>query len=264
MAVGGETQSATGQHQQTRKWHIATDSNKHGYRAAVILFPLSIRSQLSALLLCRPLVNSERDSDLDIWKHYHRKGHDSGGGAIAVGDRLTHPVYRIYSSLVVEVLCHCGRWCARGHARPTEWGSACSGRPGQHVEEQGTCASRTRKRSEAGCGRPEDGGVWATKTVKRPPQQPAQPHGTSCHIQHSPGTPTTGLHERGNDTSRSTGRSGRQKAATRRNMRREERVTVQAPVKKQQPDGMLHMGRMGGREGRSRFGAPAYPSGASV
>ena len=28
------------------------------------------------------------------------------------------------------------------------------------------------------------------------------------HIQHSPSTPTTGLHERGNDTSRSTGRSG--------------------------------------------------------
>ena len=35
--------------------------------------------------------------------------------------------------------------------------------------------SRTRKRSEAGCGRPEDGGVWTAKTVKRPLQQPAQP-----------------------------------------------------------------------------------------
>ena len=50
------------------------------------------------------------------------------------------------------------------------------------------------------------------------------------HIQHSPNTPTTGLRERGNDTSKSTGRSGRQNAATRRNMRREERVTVQGPV----------------------------------
>ena len=39
-----------------------------------------------------------------------------------------------------------------------------------------------------------------------------------CHIQHSPNTPNTGLRECGNDTSRSTGRSGRQKAATRRNM----------------------------------------------
>ena len=54
--------------------------------------------------------------------------------------------------------------------------------------------------------------------------------------------PTTGLRERGNDTSKSTGRSGRQKVATRRNMRREERVTVQGPVKEQQPDGMSHRG----------------------
>ena len=60
------------------------------------------------------------------------------------------------------------------HARPTEWGSVCGG-PGQRVEEQGTWASRTRKHSEAGCGRPEDGGVCTAKTVKRPPQQPAQP-----------------------------------------------------------------------------------------
>ena len=65
---------------------------------------------------------------------------------------------------------------------------------------------------------------------------------TPCHIQHSPGTPTTGLRERGNDTSKSTGRSSRQKAATLGNMRREERVTVQGPVKQQQPDGMSHRG----------------------
>ena len=61
------------------------------------------------------------------------------------------------------------------HARPTEWGSVRGGRPGQRVEEQGTWASRTRKHSQAGCGRPEDGGVGTAKTVKRPPQQPAQP-----------------------------------------------------------------------------------------
>ena len=48
--------------------------------------------------------------------------------------------------------------------------------------------------------------------------------------------------ERGNDTSRSTGRSGRQNAATRRNMRREERVTVQGPVKKQQNPTECHTG----------------------
>ena len=46
----------------------------------------------------------------------------------------------------------------------------------------------------------------------------------TCHIQHSPGTPTKGLCERGNDSSKSTGCSGRQKATTRRNMRREEWV----------------------------------------
>ena len=61
------------------------------------------------------------------------------------------------------------------HAQPTERGSVCGGWPGQRVEEQGTWASRTRKCSEAGCGWPEDGGVWTAKTVKQPPQQPAQP-----------------------------------------------------------------------------------------
>ena len=61
------------------------------------------------------------------------------------------------------------------------------------------------------------------------------------NIQHSPSTPTTGLRELGNDT-RSTGRSGRQNTATRRNMRRDERVSVQGPVKKLQPDGMSHGG----------------------
>ena len=70
-------------------------------------------------------------------------------------------------------------------------------------------------------------------------------HGTRRN-QHSPSTPTTGLRERRNDTSMSTGRSGGQNAATRRNMRRKERVTVQGPVKKQQPDGMSHQGGGGG------------------
>ena len=65
-------------------------------------------------------------------------------------------------------------------------------------------------------GRGGGPGKWA--------QMPPPP----CHIQHSPGTPTTGLRARGNDTSKSTGRSGRQ--------------TVQGPVKKQQPDGMSRRG----------------------
>ena len=91
--------------------------------------------------------------------------------------------------------------------------------------------------------------MGTAKTVKRPPQPPirqllgaADVQTASRHIQHSPGTPTTGLRERGNDTRRSTGRSGRQNAAPRRNMRRDERVTVQGPGKKQQPNGMSHGG----------------------
>ena len=49
------------------------------------------------------------------------------------------------------------------------------GRSGQRVEEQGPWASHTQKHSEAGYGRPVDGGAWTANTVKRPPQQPAQP-----------------------------------------------------------------------------------------
>ena len=85
------------------------------------------------------------------------------------------------------------------------------------------------------------GGGWG-RAPHPPPTPPLTQRGTSCHIQHSPNTPTTGLRERRNDTSKSTGRSSRQNAATRRNMRRAEWVTVQGPVKKQQPDGMSHRG----------------------
>ena len=86
----------------------------------------------------------------------------------------------------------CGKeWWATQEKEPPaklEWAeprttaqSGCSvNHPGHHAE-QGTWGSRTQNHREAGCGRPEDGGVWAAKTVKRPPQQPAQPS-----------TPTTG------------------------------------------------------------------------
>ena len=74
----------------------------------------------------------------------------------------------------------------------------------------------------------------------------------------SPGTPTTGLRERRNNTSRSTGRSGRQNAATRRNMRREERVTVQGPVKKQRPHRMSQRGGGGGIPARTARGGAGH------
>ena len=102
-------------------------------------------------------------------------------------------------------------------------------------------------------GRPVGRGVWTAKTVKRPRQQPAHPQYAnywapltrkrhtmphSAQPQHTNyWAPRTRKRH-----SQSTGRSGRQKVATRRNMRREERVTVQGPVKEQQPDGMSHRG----------------------
>ena len=73
--------------------------------------------------------------------------------------------------------------------------------------------------------------------VKRPPQQPAQP----------PVHPATGPCYRGNDTTRNAGRSDRQNAFTRRSTQREERVTVQGPVKKPQPDERSHGGGGGQR-----------------
>ena len=127
------------------------------------------------------------------------------------------------------------------------------GRSGQRVEEQGTWASHTQKHSEAGYGRPVDRGAWTAKTVKRPRQQPAHPQFANYwapltrkwHIPPHPAQPRHTNRERGNNTSRSTGHSSRQKAATRHNMRREERVTVQGPVRKQQPNGMSHRGGTG-------------------
>ena len=108
------------------------------------------------------------------------------------------------------------------------------------------------------------GAAWAAKTVERPPQQPAQPPARqllgTANAQTAPaatGTApahqTTGLRERGNDTGRSTGRSGRQNAATRRNMRREERVTVQGPVPEFLPGGG------GAQTGQGTRYAPHHP-----
>ena len=65
----------------------------------------------------------------------------------------------------------------------------------------------------------------------------------------------------GGDTSKSTGRSGRQNTVTRRNMRREEQVSVQGPVKKkQQPDGMSHRGGGGAGQGPNNP-LPPHPGG---
>ena len=55
------------------------------------------------------------------------------------------------------------------HARPTKWWSAWVGRPVKRVEEWGTWASRTRKRSDAGGGRLEGGGAWFLTYAPLPP-----------------------------------------------------------------------------------------------
>ena len=96
----------------------------------------------------------------------------------------------------------------------------------------GNWAPRTRKRSEACGGRPGRGGEWAARPLKRPPTT------TST----TPSAATTGPRCCGSDTSRNTGNRGRQNAATRRSAQREERPTVQGPVKKPQPNGISHGG----------------------
>ena len=69
-----------------------------------------------------------------------------------------------------------------------------------------------------------------------------RPSNDPCTHQHSPSTPTTGLRKRGDDT-------------------RGRRVTVQGPVKKQQPDGMSHGGGGGGGPWRLRIPLPSVRSG---
>ena len=130
-------------------------------------------------------------------------------------------------------------------------GRACA-RVGGGRAEQGTCGSRTRKHREADCGWPEDGGVWTAKTVKQPPQQPQHSNYWAPLVRKRHGMPHPAQPQHTNYWAPQTRKQHqqehwlqRQKAATRRNMRAEEPVTFQSPVKKQQPDGMSHRG--GGR-----------------
>ena len=104
------------------------------------------------------------------------------------------------------------------HVPERSWGGGGGG--------QGTWAAQ--KHSEAGYGRPVDGGVWTAKTVKRPPPHPAQPQHTNYwaprtrkrHQQeHRPQRPT----ESSDPTQQAKGRTGdrpgpRKGATTRRNV----------------------------------------------
>ena len=64
-----------------------------------------------------------------------------------------------------------GDWASR----TWQCGEAGGGRPGQHAEAWNNWASHTGKRGETCGGRLDCGGDWAAKSVKRPPQQLAQP-----------------------------------------------------------------------------------------
>ena len=124
------------------------------------------------------------------------------------------------------------------------------------MEEQGTWASRTQKHSEAGYGRPVDRGVWTAKTVKRPRQHPAHPQYANYW---APLTRKRHTLPHSAQPQHTNYWGGRQNATTRRNMRREDRVTVQGPVKEQQPDGMSHRRGVGGWVGHNPRKATIAP-----
>ena len=103
--------------------------------------------------------------------------------------------------------------------------------------------------------------MWTAKTVKQPPRQPVQPQDANYwasltrkrHTMPHSAQPrhtnrwalrTRKRHPQEHRLQRPTERSAR------RNMRREEWVTVQGPVKEQQPDGMSHGG--GGVRGHKK------------
>ena len=112
---------------------------------------------------------------------------------------------------------HAGRWNNWASRTWQRW-EAGGRRPGQHAERRSNWASRTRN-GAAWSGQPGREGEWAATTVKRPPQQPTQPP-----VHQLPGPATA-----------ATTRQGTPAALT-RSTRGEERVTVQGPTKKPQPD----------------------------
>ena len=84
------------------------------------------------------------------------------------------PPWLLYLAGMFRMVCFCAVDCrALAAFAACDWPARVRGAP--LLFPWGTWASRTRKRSEAGCGRPEDRDVQTAKTVKRPPQQPAQP-----------------------------------------------------------------------------------------
>ena len=113
--------------------------------------------------------------------------------------------------------------------------------------------TETQKHSKAGYRQPVDRGAWTAKTVKRRRQQPAHPQYAnywaplthkrhtmphSAQPQHTNywALRTRKRHQQEHRPQQPTASSNPTQHA------REERVTVQGPVKEQQPDGMSHRG----------------------
>ena len=200
--------------------------------------------------------NQDREPEWRAWDSVRMGGSDNKGDGLASQPRRYRvpgqPLlnrHQVGGSPAAQMGCFAQQEREPTRGRPAMRGKGTyGGRSGQRMEEQGTWASRTRKHREAGIGRPVDRGACTAKTVKQPQQQPAQPQYANywaplMHKRHTMPHPAQPRHTNHwaprtrNDTSKSTSRSGRQTAATRRNMPREERVTVQGPVKKQQPGG---------------------------
>ena len=127
-------------------------------------------------------------------------------------------------------------------------------------------------RATVGAGRGREAGGRAAKMVKRPPQQPPQPPirqllgNANAQTAHPAATSTAPAHQLlGSANAEMTPARAPAAAADRtqrrRNMRKGERVTVQGPVKKQQPDGMSHGG--GEEAGAAALLLPTHP-GASM
>ena len=150
------------------------------------------------------------------------------------------------------------------------------GRPGQRVEEQGlglthTETQRGRLRTACGLRRVDSTNSQTTPATTRntarqvadglrtevcvQQKQSNNPHNNQHNPQyanyrapltrkrHIPPPPAQPQHtNHWAPRTRKRHQPEHQKAATRRNMRREERATVQGPVKKQQPNGMSHRG----------------------
>ena len=125
--------------------------------------------------------SGNREPEWSGWWSVHLGGGDNKGDGLASQPHryrvpAQHPLNRLQ---VGAVSCSSDGLFAQQEREPIRGRPALRGkstygrRPGQRVEEQGTWAAQ--KHSEAGYGRPVDRGVWTSKTVKRPEQQPAHP-----------------------------------------------------------------------------------------